>query len=123
MLETLKPRKVEDKFLERMLLNRAWLIHCVYTFNKVLQFSIGKSMWLIADECSSPDVKCPDYNEELMEPAKKPIQTMWTIGIAVGVLIDVLCYKYREVAHVLCYLETVIYITELGMPLKYVLEG
>ena len=73
LLETLQPRKEEDNFLQRMLLNRAWLFHCIRSVMSCLQFSIGESLYLKADDCSLPDIKCPDYNAELMEPYKKAI--------------------------------------------------
>ena len=73
LLETLQPKKEKDKFLQRMLLNRAWLFHSVYSAMRCLQFSIGKSLFLKADDCILPDIECPDYNAELMEPGKKAI--------------------------------------------------
>ena len=46
----------------------------------------------------------------------------WIVTIFIGALLDILCYKYRKLAHLIFYLETLLFVSELGLPLKHVIE-
>lgn len=112
---------MQDKHLERALLNRALIFHVFYNINKVCQFMIGNSLFL-KNECISSEVKCPPYYKELMDPMREPLQIVWIASIFVGLAIDLLCIKWRKMAHSIMYMETFLHVVEMCLPLRHVIE-
>ena len=46
----------------------------------------------------------------------------WIVTIFIGALLDILCYKYRKLAHLIFYMETLLAVSEAGLPLKHAIE-
>ena len=67
----LKPYKYRDysskeKEFLYVLQTRAWLLHSLYTFQRIVSWMMGTSLWL-GDECKQREVECPEYNRELID--------------------------------------------------------
>ena len=92
----------------RILWTRAWLLHIVVNFLRILEWSAGESVWLngkcIQDTEEFGTEGCPDYNEILDDwaPTLRIVVTVMTFA---SVLIDIASYKYRHFARSILYFE------------------
>ena len=112
-----------QKFV-RILQNRAWLLHSMYSFARAFNWAYGKSAWR-DNECID-DVEgltdCPKYNRELLDPITPTVRIITKITIILGVLLNLSIIKYRNLANLILYFESIASTIYVLIPTKEYLE-
>lgn len=96
---------------------RAWVIHLLYGLSRLGQWLTDKSMWL--HEC---DETCPSYDHELLDENANLLRNIFKGCIVVGLVIDLVCYKFRNLADAILIFESVSFVIFLLIPTKTYLE-
>ena len=110
----------EKEFLY-VLQTRAWLLHSLYTFQRLGSWMMGTSLWL-SDECQNGEIECPEYNRELIDKVTPTVRVYIMASIIFSALLDILCYKYRNLANFIIYLESFNEVAYNIVPTKEYLE-
>ena len=89
------------------------------------QWLTKRSLWITnacVDQQRDSVDECPEYNHDLLDPSVEYLRLMIKISIIAGLVIDLICLKYRKVADILLYYESVSYLIFLLVPNKQYLE-
>ena len=139
-----QPRKTSerDKQFIYVIQTRAWIFHMLYGISRVGQWLTNNSIWQ-EDECikdlttelqddnlqveAEMNIKnelllCPDYNHDLLNPIVDVVRWVIKIGIVLGLVLDIACFKYRHLANLILYYESIQYILVFLIPSKTYLE-
>ena len=65
---------------------------------------------------------CPEYNHDVLDPIVDYVQLILKVGIILGLILDLVCYKHRNVANVFLYWESSWHLLLLLVPTKYYIE-
>ena len=68
------------------------------------------------------DQPCPDYNHDILDPISDYVRLLLKIGIVFGLVLDIACYKYRNLANIILYKESVWQLLLLLVPVRSQLE-
>ena len=110
----------------KILRTRAWIFHCLLTCWRIYALVTGTDQWLTEDDCyeyedssqtTLRDV-CPEYNKELLVALTPATRVLISIIFIFGLIIDILCFKYRSLAQTLCYVEGLIQFIYIMIPTK-----
>jgi len=101
-MEPLRRERIKDKNFEEMLLLRAWVLHSCLSINRLVQYAVNESS-LTQEPCLPP--KCAEYNTAILDPLVLPLRYTMATLTGVGVILDILCKRYRFLAHYFIYLE------------------
>ena len=105
LLEVLRTRQQNNKSLEEVLLVRAWILHCLYTINRVIMLvKNGRSL----DVPCGNNVFCNEYKNPELHQARTALMYSIYILMAISVIPDIIAFKYRPIAHFYIYIESVI---------------
>ena len=75
---------------------------------RLFQLLFSHGSWFEKKQVCTEDVteKCiPEYNEDLMDPLEDGTRFLVKILVVAGILLDLLCIKYRNLANMYMYLE------------------
>jgi len=96
---------------------KAWIIHLLYGLSRIGQWLTNQSMWL--QDC---DNTCPNYDHDLLDSNKNILRTIFKSCIVIGLIIDIICYKYRNLADIILCFEGIVFVIFLLIPNETYLE-
>ena len=71
----------------------------------------GKATWQEeACEHTVEEQECPEYNRDLLDPIQPVVKIIIPIIIVVNLILDLACIKYRKLAQLFLYIESVTYL-------------
>ena len=65
---------------------------------------------------------CPEYNRDLLDPMVPTLRTLVKITIVLGVVLNLLIFKYRNLANLILYFETISSTIYTMVPTRQYLE-
>ena len=79
--------------------NRAFVLHCMVTLARLIEYSSGRSMW---DRWEDQD---PSYKDDSIKTYLTYGKfTAWSL-LVLGLIIDLLCFKWRGLARLIFHVE------------------
>ena len=118
--ETLSRRqshKAEFKTVQSAFWTKAWLIHCVNMFSRVLFPLLGVSYWQTAYK--GQERFADKINVDFVEQIRPYIVTAIISLIPVGVILDIVAWRRREFAGWIFYYELVSNLVQAFVPFDY----
>ena len=124
--KTLQTRRDKDRNqkLIKVLQTRAWILHALYSFFRLINWIYGTSAWL-GNECINDiDNKndCPSYNRAILDPMTPVLRNLARITIILGLVLDLVIIKYRKASLIILYYESVVYSIYSLIPTRKYLE-
>lgn len=96
--------KEEMRNLEASLYTKAWLCHCVMMLSRIVYPLLGIAYWQSGFKDRDKNLK---LDQEFAAQIEKPLTTVIIAIIPIGVLIDVICWRYRSLAKWIIYYEAI----------------
>ena len=108
--------KVEMKNIEASLYTKSWLCHCVIMFSRVIYPLFNFAYW---QEGFKNREKIANLDQEFAVKVESPLTTAIIALLPIGVLIDVICWKYRSFAKYIIYYEAISFLLQGYVPFEF----
>ena len=95
----------------------------MYSLAKLNHWISGKSLWL-SDTCIDEVTQdgCPKYDRELLNPMVSTLRLVIKISIVLGLLLDVMCFKYRSLTQMILPYENFVLSFYIMVPTEFYLK-
>lgn len=104
--------------MKSILYTRAWLIHIIMSFSKVVYPFLGIAIWQKAyDKDYVKEI--PDLNVDLANESQSIVKYTLIAFIFIGILLDLVVWKYRNYAYLILYFELCNMCLSTLLPLKF----
>ena len=67
-------------------------------------------------------ILCSEYNHDIVDPILNYVQLFLKISTVLGLVLDIACIKYRNLANVILYWESIFHLIVLFVPSRTYLE-
>lgn len=102
--------------IQYSLYNKSWLIHIVMTFSRVVYPVLGIAHW---QKAYNSRREYDNLNHEFIDKSEAVIKTIIIALIPVGVILDLLIWRYRHLANWVIYYEFVQILLQGFVPFQY----
>ena len=101
-------------------MNRAWVIHSLKNAIMILLAIFGDASWEVNPNSLDDATKqCIDFNEEFANTVAFMAKTTIYIMLCLGLILDLICWRYRKVSSLLFYFENALMIVVSLLPSNF----